>query len=151
MMEYIKEGIFAFLGTIAFSIMINIPKKEIFYCGIAGGIGWIFYSICMSSGLSSAYSNFAGTLFITYFARLFAIIRKNPVSVFLISGIITLVPGTSIYNMALNFIMTDNDMAIFYALETIKIACGIAFGIIIVLALPQFLFGIVKSKKPLNR
>ena len=96
-------------------------------------------------GLSSTFSNFWGTVFIAYFSRLFAIIRKNPISVFLISGIITLVPGAGIYN-----IMSDNKMASFYGIETLKIACAIAFGIIVILALPQFMFTFKIKKLIIN-
>ena len=101
-------------------------------------------------GLSSTFSNFWGTVFIAYFSRLFAIIRKNPISVFLISGIITLVPGAGIYNTMFNVIMSDNKMASFYGIETLKIACAIAFGIIVILALPQFMFTF-KIKKINNK
>lgn len=139
-MNLILETLWAFLATVAFSIMFNTPKKELLYCGIAGAIGWFFYSLCIKIGLSSTFSNFWGTIFIAYFSRLFAIIRKNPISVFLISGIITLVPGAGIYNTVLHIIMSDNKMASFYGIETVKIACAIAFGIIVILSLPQFMF-----------
>ncbi len=146
-MDLLIEALWAFLATVAFSIMFNTPKKELLYCGIVGAIGWFFYALCMKIGLSSAFSNFWGTVFIAYFSRLFAIIRKNPISVFLISGIITLVPGAGIYNTVFNIIMSDNKMASFYGVETVKIACAIAFGIIVILALPQFMFTFKINKK----
>lgn len=144
--NFLKESILAFIATMAFSVMLNIPKKELLYCGIAGGIGWFFYSVCISYGFSSSFSNFIGTLCVTYLARLFAVIRKAPISVFLISGIISLVPGTSIYKTALNIIMLKDKEATFYALETIKISCAIAFAIFIILSLPPALFKIRKIK-----
>ena len=146
-MDLLIEALWAFLATVAFSIMFNTPKKELLYCGIVGAIGWFFYALCMKIGLSSAFSNFWGTVFIAYFSRLFAIIRKNPISVFLISGIITLVPGAGIYNTVFNIIMSDNKMASFYGVETVKIACAIAFGIIVILALPQFMVTFKINKK----
>ena len=149
-MDLLIEALWAFLATVAFSVMFNTPKKELLYCGITGGIGWFFYALCMKLGLSSAFSNFWGTIFIAYFSRLFAIIRKKPISVFLISGIITLVPGAGIYNTMLHIIMSDNNMASFYGIETIKIAGAIAFGIIVILALPQFMFTF-KIKKDNNK
>lgn len=149
-MYLLLETLWAFLATIAFSIMFNTPKKELLYCGIAGAIGWFFYTLCIKMGLSAAFSNFWGTIFIAYFSRFFAIIRKNPISVFLISGIITLVPGAGIYNTMFNVIMSDNKMASFYGIETLKIACAIAFGIIVILALPQFMFTF-KIKKINNK
>lgn len=148
-MNLIMETFWAFLATISFSIMFNTPKKELLYCGIVGAVGWFFYSLCIKFGFSSTFSNFWGTVFIAYFSRLFAITRKNPISVFLISGIITLVPGAGIYNTMFNIIMSNNNKASYYGVETIKIACAIAFGIIVILSLPKFMFSF-KIKKNNN-
>ncbi len=147
MMDLFLEFLYAFLTTVTFSVMFNTPKKELFYCGLAGAIGWFFYALCLKTGLSSALSNFVGSFFIAYFSRLFAITRKKPISVFLISGIIPLVPGAGIYNTVFHIIISDNKMAGFYGLETLKIACSIAFGIIVILALPKFMFNFKLKRK----
>lgn len=139
-MDLIIQTFYAFLATITFSVMFNTPKKELLFCGLAGGVGWLFYALFLKLGFSNTLSNFVGTFFIAYFSRLFAKIRRNPISVFLISGIITLVPGAGIYNTVLNIIMNDTANASFYGLETVKTSCAIAFGIIVILALPNFLF-----------
>lgn len=149
-MNFFVESLLAFGATIAFSVMLNIPKKELLYCGIAGGVGWFLYTVSMANGFSSTFSNFVGTICIAYLSRFFAIRRKTPILVFLISGIITLVPGIALYNTALNIILQNNEKATFYALETIKISCAIAFGIILVLSLPSFLFK-KYSKKSLEK
>lgn len=144
-MEIVSQVILAFLATICFSTMFNVPKKELVFCGIAGGIGWFFYHTLTMFGFSSISSNFFGAFFIAYFSRLFSKIRRCPASVFLTSGILTLVPGSSLYKTALNIIMENNASAMSYGLETIKIACSIAFGIVAVLWLPKSMFRI-KSK-----
>lgn len=146
-MYILLEAFYAFLATVTFAVMFNTPKKELLFCGIAGSIGWFFYSLCLKTGVSSSISNFWGSFFISYFSRLFAIIRKKPISLFLTSGIITLVPGAGIYNTIFNIIMSDNNLASFYGIETIKIACAIAFGIIIILSLPNFMFNFKIKKK----
>lgn len=149
-MRLILEALWAFLATVSFSIMFNTPKKQLLYCGIAGAFGWFFYSLCLNIGLSATFSNFWGTVFIAYFSRLFAIVRKKPMSVFLIPGIITLVPGAGIYRTVLNIIMSDNKMASFYGIETVKIASAIAFGIVVILALPPYMFKFNFKRKSNN-
>lgn len=139
--ELLFESVCAFLATISFSIMFITPKREIFYCGIVGLVGWVIYSIAFKFGTSSAISNFYGALAISYLSRFFAVIRKTPISVFITSGIITLVPGGGIYNTVLNIIMSNNQKASYYGIETIKIAFAIALGIVFVLAMPNFMFG----------
>lgn len=146
-MYLFKDLVYAFLATITFAVVFNTPKKELVYCGLIGAIGWLFYSLSLESGGNSSLNNFIGSFFVAYLSKILAKLRKNPISIFLTTGVITLVPGSTIYNMVLNVIMTNNDLANFYALEVINIACAIALGIIVALSLPNFdIFSKLKLK-----
>lgn len=134
------EVILAFLSTITVAVMFNTPKKELLYCGIVGGVGWFFYSLCINNGFCSCFSNFCGSFFIALFSRIFSKVRKNPISIFIIAGIVTLVPGANIYNTILNVVLSNHDKATFYGMETIKSACAIALAIIIIFSMPDFIF-----------
>ena len=35
----------AFFGTIAFSILYDIPKEYLVTCGVIGALGWIVYAV----------------------------------------------------------------------------------------------------------
>jgi len=135
----ILQIIFSFLGTLAFSIIFNVEKKELFLCGAAGAIGWFFYLI-VSKNNTIVFASFISTLVITFISRILANIRKTPITVFLISGIIPLVPGAGIYYTMLNILTSNNSLASYKGIETMKISGVIAVGIIIVLSLPKWLF-----------
>ncbi len=138
--HFIIEFIISMIATIAFAIVFSAPKSELFYCGISGAIGWIFYSILAVTMSAPTLGNVVGSIALTIFSRSLAAKRKNPVTVYLIAGIFPLVPGAGIYYTSYYLMM--NDMANFsqYGLSTLKTAGAIVMGIILGMAFPQSWF-----------
>ena len=148
-MDYVIQFIVAMIATLGFAVVFSAPKSELIYCGISGGIGWIFYSIITAALGAPTLGNVVGSFLLTVFSRIFAAKRKNPVTVYLIAGIFPLVPGAGIYYTSYYLIM--NDMAMFseYGLSTIKTAGAIVMGIIFGMAFPQSWFN--KAFAPFDR
>ncbi|QFJ53746.1 threonine/serine exporter family protein [Pseudobutyrivibrio xylanivorans] len=146
---YCIEFIVSMIATIAFAIVFSAPRSELFYCGLSGAIGWIFYYLIWTSMDAATLGNVVGALALTIFSRIFAAKRKKPVTVYLISGIFPLVPGAGIYYTSYYLIM--NDMVSFsqYGLQTIKTAGAIVMGIILSMAFPQSWFN--KAFAPSDR
>ena len=128
----------AFFATIGFSVIFNVPRKEIFYCGIAGASGWFLFQLIYSYGTVEAV--FAATLIISYISRFLSFKRKMPATLYMIPGIIPLVPGTGIYYTMYFIVIGDNPQALMRGIETLMIAGVIAIGLLIVLSLPRWLF-----------
>ena len=128
------------VATVAFATVFSAPRKELFYCGISGALGWIFYSIISTLLGAPTLGNVVGSFVLTVFSRTLAAKRKNPVTIYLTSGIFPLVPGAGIYYTSYYLIM--NDMANFsqFGLQTIKTAGAIVMGIILGMAFPQSWF-----------
>ena len=84
----------SFWGTVAFSILFNVHKRFYFCCGLTGMAGWLCY--CALAPLGSApMACFAGTIVVVLLSRIFAVWKKCPITVFLVSGIFPLVPGAA--------------------------------------------------------
>ncbi|NLK74349.1 MAG: threonine/serine exporter [Clostridiales bacterium] len=130
----------AFIATVSFALLFNVPYKEFGYCGLTGSIGWFFYLIVYSSLSSVVFASFVASIVITIISRLFAVNRKIPVTIFLISGIFTLVPGAGIYYTAYYLFSNEMYKAGYKGVETISIALAIAFGIMLVFVVPQKVF-----------
>ena len=130
----------AFVATVAFSVLFNVPKQQYIYCGVTGGLGWLCYLMVNSIYPSEVIASFVATFVLTSISRIFAVYRKSPVTIFLISGIFPLVPGAGIYNTAYHMIMSDNVLAFNTGIHTVKIAVAIALGILFVFSLPQSFF-----------
>lgn len=136
----IDQIIMSMLATIAFAILFNAPKKEYVFCALNGCIGWMTYQLFLSYGASVVMASLWATLILTLVARILSAIRRSPVTIFLVTGIFTLVPGAGIYYASYYLIM--NDLAQFTAkgIETFKIAGAMVLGIVFGLALPQSWF-----------
>jgi len=137
----------SFVATISFAVIFSIPKKEYFYCGLSGAISWFFYLLTYPEVGSVAVASFIATIVLTITSRIFAINRRVPVTIFLISGIFPLVPGAGIYYTAYYIFANQIDLAVNKGVETISIAISIAFGIMLILAIPQKLFYWRKKSK----
>lgn len=138
-MDLILEIIIAFFATAAFAILFNVPRAQWFYCGLTGSIGWLFYKLFLTP-YGSVIATFIAVLILTLFARIFSVIRKAPVTLFLVAGIIPLVPGVGIYYTSYYFIMSDFSRAASEGTQTLKIAIAIALGIMCVLSIPHKVF-----------
>lgn len=144
----IIQIIASFIGTLSFAVIFSIPKKEYIFCGLSGAIGWSFYLLSFHALGSTAFATFVSTIVLTITSRVFAVNRRVPVTIFLISGIFPLVPGAGIYYTA-NYIFANQlDLAFNKGVESISIAIAIAFGIMLIFVIPQkFFYWGKKSKK----
>lgn len=142
-MELFIEIIIAFFATIAFSILYNVPRQQWFCCGLTGSIGWLFYKIFAKS-YGVIIATFIAVLILTLLSRIFSVIRKTPVTIFLVTGIFPLVPGVGIYYTSYYFIVGELSNAAAKGIETLKLAIAIALGIMCVLSIPQKLFNLSK-------
>lgn len=130
----------AMVATASFAVLFCVPKDQFLLSSLTGALGWICYLVFYGLGCGAATASLLATFFLTILSRLFAAIRKNPVTLYLMTSIFTLVPGAGIYYTSYYFII--NDMASFAAkgIETFKIAGAIAVGIIFGFSIPQKAF-----------
>ena len=120
----------AVIGIVGFGIVLEVPKKYLLYCGIAGIIGWAallsFQEVFPVGGI------FLSSLCIAWVSQIFARKLKCPVTVFLIPAIYPSVPGAGIYRTVYYIIMGKNSLVGNYLLDTLTTAGMIALGIYIV-------------------
>lgn len=143
--NFILHVISAFASTVAFSILFNVQKKHIAICGLVGAAGWGVYIIGTDLGYSDVLSTFLGALVVATASYYLAKHRRAPVTVFLISGIIPLVPGIGLYRTMYSLLFAEYTEALGHALITFQMSGVIAGAIIIAALLPLFF------KKPRKR
>lgn len=117
--------------TISFSILFNVPRDSILKSGIIGALGWVVYITINDLFSSSVGGAFIGALTIGIVGEVFARLFKKPATVFIIPGIIPLVPGATSYYTMLAIIEKRYTDAADLGSETVFIALSIATGIII--------------------
>lgn len=130
-----------FLGTIAFAVMFNVPKRFYTSCGVIGTLGWLVYCITVRP-TSPAIASFFGTLVVVLISRVMTVRMKCPITMFMIPGIFPLIPGASVYYMAYDLVMSETKQAGQIGFVALKIAFGIVLGIASAVSIPREVFSI---------
>jgi len=130
----IFEILYGFMATAGFAILFNIPQNMIIISAFSGAIGWSGYLIMMHIYPSVILSTFIASLFIGIMGEFFARHYKNPSTIFVIPGILPLVPGAYSYKTMFAIIQGNNKQALNLGLQTIGIAIAIAVGLILVIS-----------------
>lgn len=125
------------IATMAFAILFCAPRNEWLLCGLSGAIGWIVYYVMFHHNLGLMLSTTVATFVLSIFSRTLAVIRKQPATVYLLSGIFPLVPGAGIYYTAYYLITGESTLCYSKGMETCEIAASIVFGILFAFAIPQ--------------
>lgn len=131
MIFYIEQLIFSYLSTIGFSILFNSPKNCILKASICGTTGWMINITILKFAKSPILGTFLGAFVVGIIGEFFAKKFRHPATIFIVPGVIPLVPGSGIYFTMLSFVKEDFLKAGNYALQTIGTAIAIAVAIIL--------------------
>ena len=127
--------IFAFLSTIGFSVYMNSPKEQLIPCGITGAVGWATYYISNLSIDNSIFANFLAALMVSIISEIFARKFKKPAILFIIPGILPLVPGLGLYNTMLYLVQGNYGIAISKGMDVVLIAGAIAIAMLVTISI----------------
>lgn len=130
----ILQLLYGFLASAGFAFLFNVPLNCIIISGISGSVGWAGYLIVIKIYPSVIAATFIASFFIGIMGEIFARKLKNPSTIFVIPGIIPLVPGAYSYRTVLAIIQGNNKQAFQYGLQTIGIALAIAAGLMFVIS-----------------
>ena len=135
--QLVAQSFIAGAGTLSFAVLFASPKRTLPYCGLVGAMGWVIYELAVLFGLESFAASLLAVIPLMLLARIFAIVLKTPVTIFLLAGIFPLVPGAGIYYTAYYFIQGENALSLANGISTFKVAVALAVGIALVLGLPM--------------
>lgn len=131
--DYLTAFFFAFLATCGFGFILQVPLKALQTSGIIGAIGWVvFIHIARTMGSSTAYANFTATIIIALVSELAARISKQPVNIYVIPGIIPLVPGLGMYQGMTQIISGHYEYGMNILMHAGSDAGAIAMGMMLV-------------------
>lgn len=134
-----KEILSAVVGTVSFSVLFGVPREYYPYCGFIGGAGWLVY--CLAElFLPGSGPCFVATTVVILLSRTAAVVKRCPVTIFLIAGIFPLVPGAGVYWTVYHIVMEELFLAVSTGYSAMKEAIAIVMGIVFVFELPQKLF-----------
>jgi len=136
----------AFFATVFFSIYLGCPRRFLFLSGLNGFISWLVYLVVYKYTVSLVFANFAATSAVMIFSQGISLYRRLPLDVFLVPGIIVLVPGSTIYKIFYSFMLGRNRESYSAFKETLSIGFSIAMAIFIFVFVFEVLNKIMLSK-----
>lgn len=127
----IIQLICAFAAIYGFGVLIGVPRKYLWCAGVEGVVGWGVY-LFFEEWQGVLAGAFLCSLVIAVMAHIFARIFKSPVTVFLIPGILTVVPGNGMYQTVYMLLVGNQEASMEYLLQTIEVAGMIALAVFII-------------------
>lgn len=125
------QTIAAFFAIVAFSIMVEVPPKYLPWCGVLGAVCNLASSL-LKDWSGSVVATFISAVLTAWIAHVFARILKAPVTVFLIPGILPVVPGMYLYRCVNEFFFGTQNLAAHNLVMALELAGMIALGIFLV-------------------
>ena len=146
-MHLLVEFIFAFLGTLGFTLIFNVPLRHIPVASIVGGAGWVAYQIAESMGCGVAIACFFGACTVGLTSDIASKLCKEAATIFVIPGVLPLVPGAGTYYTMLAIVQGNLDQAAAKGIETLAMAGAIALGLLVMGTIIQIVRGVTKRFK----
>ncbi len=124
--------VYAFMACAGFCVMYHLQDFKIgFAACFGGGLAWVVYLLCAPTG-SVMLQNFASAVAVAIFSEIMARVFKTPSTVFLIVGILPMVPGGGIYYTMKFCIEGNMPMFLERLVTTLGVAGAIAVGVSLV-------------------
>ena len=122
---------YSMIATCGFCIMFNVPLRKFPMCTVVGAASWMSYQVCTLLGMTNILSTCMGACIVWLLSNIFSRVFKEASTIFIIPGIICLVPGAGTYYTMLTIIgHTDRTFAE-TAKETVLMAGAIAAGLLL--------------------
>lgn len=122
----------SFITAFGFTVIYNIPRKNIVPAGVTGAIGWTTYFFLTNYFHAVEFvAAIIASFMIAFASQIFAKRTRTPVIIFTLPGLIPLVPGGLAYNMMRAFVEGDSNLGFQYATNTFLTAGALALGLAI--------------------
>ena len=119
------ELVVAFLASLSFAVVFNVPVRYLLPGALAGTIGWLIFRILGNSNTAIFLASVVIGLLAEGGARMFRV----PVLIIAVPGIIPLVPGAGAYSTMLALVKGDFISALTQGTGTLFAAGAIAVGV----------------------
>lgn len=116
---------------LGFAMLFHLPKKHIIPAIIISAGGWAIYLLTFDGGRRVVLACFLGSCMVGLLSGLASRLLKEASTVFIIPGIMTMVPGAGMYFTMLALITGNYESALPLGTKTIFMAGAIALGVMI--------------------
>ena len=119
----------SFVACAAFGVQFNIRFRHLIAASVGSLVSQLIYTLLSINEFEEIQCCFISAAAVALFSELMAKFNKAPVNMYLIVGIIPLVPGGLTYYAMLALVMGDNETFLDRAVDAFAAAGAIAMGI----------------------
>lgn len=129
LLSSLAEFALAFVATLGFGLLFNVPRRTLLLCGVVGGVGRVVRSLAVAAGASVAGGTYIGALAIAVLGFWLARLFESPRMVFTVTGVIPMIPGVPFFSTLLEFADGNVNTGMANAVETMLITGALAMGL----------------------
>ena len=119
------------IGSLGFGILFNTHGKRLFYAALGGVFSWGLFLLLGRFIHGEAVRYFLVALCLSLYAEIMARILKTPTTTFIVTSLIPLIPGGSLYYTMSAALEQDKTEFLGRAVYTLQLAAALALGIIV--------------------
>ncbi|MGB8955450.1 MAG: threonine/serine exporter family protein [Tumebacillaceae bacterium] len=131
MIQYLLQLVIVFVATMCYAVLYHTPKKALVAVGLVGVGAWITQSVITAYGFRPVGSAFFGGLFVAAASEALARRMRMPVIVFVVGGIVPLLPGSSAWATMREFVTGHYNEGVSRGTETFLIAAALSAGLVL--------------------
>lgn len=143
--DLLFQFLLAMAGTLGFAIIFKAPLKRLPACVFIGGCGWISYLIVEYCFDSQVFGCFIAACIVGLMSDIFARVLKDAATIFIIPGILCLVPGAKLFYTMEALLKGDFADTAQTGLQMLMMAGAIATGLLVMGAIIRVIRSIVNK------
>lgn len=139
-----------FTGCIAslfFGILFNVRGKKLVFATLGGFLSWTLFVLFKFLTPDDALRYFFVAVLITLYAEIFARVLKTPTTTFIMTSLIPLIPGGSLYYTMSALLEGNSTGFLEKAIYTLSLAGALALGIVLTNAVVKMITVFLEQRK----
>lgn len=130
----IKNILLCVLGTIGFSVILNVPRSKAVFVVAGGLLSSVTFELLFSyTSFGVFWSTLIAVVFVEIYSEIMARVLKTPATVILIPSTVPLLPGGYLYYAMSYLISGESEKFFLNAKYALLVAFAIAMGSVIIL------------------
>lgn len=130
----IKNILLCVLGTIGFSVILNVPRNKAAFVVAGGLLSSVTFELLFSyTSFGVFWSTLIAVVFVEIYSEIMARVLKTPATVILIPSTVPLLPGGYLYYAMSYLISGESEKFFLNAKYALLVAFAIAMGSVIIL------------------
>ncbi len=125
----LQQGFWAFIATVGFAVLFNVPTRVLVFCGLTGAGGIMCRHALLDGGAHAVPATFCGALVVGLIGYVQARLFRMPRLIFTVTGIIPMIPGVPAFETVVYFMRDDTLTGVETAVEVGLLIGAIGAGL----------------------